>query len=503
MNIKTILLPSLVLAIGASGSATASSHREAPGLSNDAAADITDVYTFKAAGSRAETHQVFIFNVSPGYIPQAGPNWYRFDDNVLYELHVDTTGDAVEDVTYQFRFTTKNNKEDAANKNVLAYLPKSLGGFDPDKGIYNGPLAQTYTVRKVTGGRRSSEGTQIKAGSTGDFNVAPPNVGPSTIGSASKGDTTKSYNDYKAVSDKAIVNADGGYKFFAGPRNDPFFVDLGAVFDAAQIRVLNTGSDLPRDSLKGVNVLTIAFEVPVADVVPNNAKPYFGVWATTSRPQAQIRRPIGKDDVVGGGWVQVSRLGNPLVNEAVIGYKDKDKFNYTQPKDDASNFASYVTDPQLGAVLNILYAPSVITALTETGRQDLVDVFVFGIKAGTTNVSRHPDASATGGDMIRVNRALDLGGGYVEGWPLNGRKLTDDIVKTTLTFLADCKVLTEYGDFDVSGIWSNHDVAKTTPAGAPYNCYLDDGVTADDDVAGGTAQLADFPYVGQPHGSYQ
>ncbi len=499
MKTKTILAASLFIA---TGSALASSHREAPGLSNDPAADVTDVYTFKAAGARAETHQVFIFNVSPGYIPQAGPNWYRFDDNVLYELHVDTTGDAVEDVTYQFRFKTANDKEDKDNKNVLAYLPAVLGGLDANTGNFNGPLAQTYTVTKVTGGRRADAGSQIKAGSLGDFQVAPPHIGPVTTG-GTKGDAVSTYTKYKELSDKAIINGDGGYKFFAGPRNDPFFVDLGAIFDAAQIRVLNTGADLPRDSLKGVNVLTVAFEVPVADVVPVTSKPYFGVWATASRPQAQIRRPAGKDDTVGGGWVQVSRLGNPLVNEAVIGYKDKDKFNYTQPKDDATNFAPYVTDPQLGAVLNILYAPSVITKLTESGRQDLVDVFVFGIKAGATNVSRHPDASATGGDMIRVNRALDLGGGYVEGWPLNGRKLTDDIVKTTLTFLADCKVLTEYGDFDVSGIWANHAVAKTDPAGAPYNCYLDDGVTADDVVAGGTAQLTTFPYVGQPHGSYQ
>lgn len=484
------------------GSAQASSHREAPGLSNDPAADDTDLYSFKAAGSRAQTHQAFVIDISPGYIAQAGPNWYRFDDNVLYELHIDNNGDAVEDVTYQFRFTTHNDKADATNTNVLAFLPPIT--FDAAKNLYTSPLAQSYTVTKVTGGRRSETRSAIKAGTLADFPVAPPRIGPTTTdgGTANKDKPAESYQAYKTLANNAIIGGDGGYKFFAGPRNDPFFADLGAIFDAANIRILNTSNtDKPRDSLKGVNVLSIVLEIPVSELIPDSTKPFFGVWTTTSRPQAKILLTAGKDDKVGGGWVQTSRLGNPLVNEVVIGIKDKDKFNATQPKDDVTNFASYVVKPQLAAILNLLYgsdgatAKGLITDIGTESRSDLVDVFV----AGVTGVSKYPDATGTG-DMLRVNRSLDLGGGYVEGWPLNGRKLTDRVVKTALTFLAECKVLPTFGNFDISGIWANH---KNTIDKA--NCALSDvgDDIADDATAGGTGQLTDFPYVDLPHGAYQ
>jgi len=542
--------------------AKASSHREAPSIARDPAADLTDVYVFKS--KEQANHYTFVMNVSPAYNPHAGPNWYGFDDEVLYELHVDNTGDAVEDVTYQFRFKTNDYRAMADKGLIVSYFPHIT--FDETKGRYAGlesvlgaagvpALLQTYSVAKVSGGRRSGNSSSIVA----DALVAPPRIGPHTtdVGLTYTGLTAKTlaetYTGYKTLSDKAIKNV-GTSKFFAGPRNDPFFVDLGAVFDRVSPRVYvgaaGSGTAVtgtPRDALKGVNVLSIVFEVPNAEVFGASSNNHIGVWATTSRPQAKILRPDGKAELSGGGYVQISRLGNPLVNEVVIKVGDKDKFNNSQPSKDVDNFASYVTGPQLALVLNLLYGtgagiqsdgvtvPSSVFGRTFiediglSGRQDLVDVFIAGI----TGVTKHPSATGAG-DMIRVNKGLTAGalgittdgdggaipaGTIIEGWPLNGRVLEDDVVNTALTFLAECKFLAGLAivkavkldlKYDLQPIWSNHDVGLPTGTIgasnlAPANCLLDDFVTQPDATPGSastTGTLAAFPYVDLPHGAY-
>lgn len=489
---------SMLVALGLSSPVSASSHREAPGIANDPAADITDVYTFK--GERGTTHQAFVINVSPAYVPAAGPNWYRFGDDVLYELHIDNNGDAVEDVTYQFQFRSYNDKADATNANVIAFLPGVSWDSSAKKyksALGDLPLRQTYSVTKVKGGSRKGTATKITPSDMTEFPVAPPRIGPGTTDGANSNMTNAAarYSSYKTLADSAIVTTADGYKFFAGPRNDPFNVDLGGVFNALNVRAIATNGQTAIDSLKNANVLSIIFEVPISEIIPDSSKPFLGVWATTSRPQGQVRKLKGADPVSGGGYVQVSRLGNPLVNEVVIGVKDKDKFNATHPKDDVSNFASYVVKPQLAFLLNALYgsngstAKGAITDMSLEDRTDLVQVFVTGIKG----VSMYPDASGSG-DMIRVNRGLDLGGGGVEGWPLNGRTITDNVVKTALTFLAECKVLTEFGDFDVSSIFPKHTVAKT---GGPLNCALD-SFTSETPTSGGSNDATKFPYLDLP-----
>lgn len=509
-DLRKFRLP-MIVALSLSSPLVASSHREAPGLANDPAADITDVYTFK--GERGTTHQAFVINVSPAYVPAAGPNWYRFDDDVLYELHIDNSGDAVEDVTYQFKFTTHNDKSEATNANVIGFLPSVA--WDSTKKQYTHfgdalgavPLRQTYTVTKVTGGRRRGSATQIKPTDMTDFPVAPPRVGPGvtdgTTKTTSAGDLTSRYNAYKSLADNAVVATAGGYKVFAGPRNDPFNVDLGGIFSAINVRpgVLGLPSGA-KDSLASSNVMSIILEVPVTEIVPDSAKPYFGVWATTSRPQGTVRGLKGKDPTSGGGYVQISRLGNPLVNEVVIGYKDKDKFNATEPKDDVNNFASYVTDPQLAVLLNALYGSAGstvkggITDITKTGRTDLVTVFVTGIEG----ISKYPSATGTG-DMLRVNR------GYAaEAWPLNGRTLTNNVVKTALTFLAECKTLegtnetTLDGQVDLEAAgFKNHTVSNRA-AQVPINCLLDSFAGNETPTTGGTGvyDIAKFPYLDLP-----
>lgn len=493
----------------------ASSHREAPGLANDPAADITDIYAFK--GERGDTHHAFVVNVSPAYVPQAAPNWYRFDDDVLYELHIDNNGDAVEDVTYQFKFKTHNDKTAADNKNVIGFLPSLAWDSSAKQFTHFGgalgalPLRQTYSVTKVSGGRRKGTATQITPSDMTDFPVAPPRVGPGVTDGTAKGsassDLASRYTTYKTLADNAIVTTAGGYKVFAGPRNDPFSVDLGGVFSAINVRpgVLGLPSGA-KDSLAGSNVLSIVIEVPVTEIVPDSSKPFFGVWATTSRPQGTVRGLKGKDPTSGGGYVQVSRLGNPLVNEAVIGYKDKDKFNATEPKDDVANFASYVTDPQLAVLLNALYGTSGstvaggITNITTTSRTDLVTVFVTGIDG----ISKYPGATGAG-DMIRVNR------GYAaEAWPLNGRTLKNNVVKTALTFLAECKTLEGTNETALDGQvdlaaagFTNHTVTNRA-AQVPLNCLLDSFAGDDTATARGSATYdpAKFPYLDLPHSAW-
>ena len=506
--VKIASVGCLLAATGFGLSAFGSSHREAPGVANDPAADITDVYTFKAEGTRASTHQAFVMNVSPAYVPSAGPNWYRFDDETMYEVNIDNTGDGVEDVTYQFRFKTYNDKTADANVNVIGFLP-GVTWDDTAKKFTTGsfgelPLRQTYTVTKVLGGRRKGTTSTLSTSVGSTFPVAPPRIGPGTTDGSDKATTTAAkaarYAAYKSLVANAIMTTTGDYKFFAGPRNDPFAVDLGGIFNGVSLRIAGlNGGGTAVDSLATSNVLSIIFEVPTGEIIPDSTKPYFGVWATTSRPQASVRKISGKDGLSGGGYVQIARLGNPLVNEVVIGYKDKDKFNATQPKDDAANFASYVVKPQLAYLMNVLYGSSggntknVISDVGLDNRTDLVDVFVKGIDG----VNRYPSASGTG-DMIRVNRDLKIGGAAIEGWPLNGRKITDNVVKTSLTFVAECKVLTEYGNYDVSGIWSNHTKATTT-----NNCALDSGASETATVGGtGVYDGAKFPYLDLPHSAW-
>jgi hypothetical protein len=492
----------------ASATAFASSHREAPAISKDPAADITDLYAFKAPGDA--TRFAIIMNVSPAQVAYAGPNWYQFDDDVIYEIHVDNTGDAIEDITYRFQFKTADYRAlDNDHNLIVANFPKITFA----NGKYDGALSQTYSVTKVVGNRRTGTATSVVA----NVPVAPPRIGPHTTDYGTNVTTAaQQYANYNTNTADAI-KTEGTAKFFAGPRNDPFFVDLGAVFDRVAVRTGGAGgypnTGTAHDSLEGSNVLTIAMEVPVADIKGDGD--YFGVWATTSRPQAKVLRTGGQGPSLGGGYVQVSRLGNPLVNEVVIKMTDKDKFNATEPKDDATNFAAYVTKPQLAYVLNVLYgatnssgvqiAADLINPIDEDNRTDLVAAFVTGIP----NVNKHPSATATGGDMIRVNLGL---ADAQQHWPLSGRQLKDDVVASALSFLAQCDELRVGDSTGLGGFLGAHSnpYGKTTnvTGGSPNkaNCYLDDFISSGDDSDGATAGshgvISTFPYVDAPFSSF-
>ena len=372
-----------------------SSHREAPLTSIDPTGDDTDLYAFTAPDKQ---HQLTIVgNWIPFEDPAGGPNFYRFDDRAAYYLNVDNTGDGVYDVRYRFRFKTQIRNPES----FLYALPGVSSISDPKLNI-----VQTYSVYRESyrnGVRRSNE--LVASG----LPVAPNNVGP------------KTFPDYDAVANEAIQQLPGGGTVFAGQRDDPFFVDLGATFDALTIRKGTGNEGGGHDDLGGYNVHSIVLQVPEADVTRNHMpvgdagdpNAVVGVWASTERQRIQItdwghpatyeRRATASRKVRGkrrfrqlGGWQQVSRLGNPLVNEVVIPLGLKDKFNATQPSDDLANFGKYVLEPELAKLLNALY-PGL--NVPETDRTDIV------------HRAAHRDP---GPDPDRTGRAAD---GHAEDQP--------------------------------------------------------------------------------------
>ena len=438
--------------------ATASSHREAPVIADDPAADNTDLYAFRSP-DRPNT-VTLVANYIPLEEPAGGPNFAKFDDSVLYELNVDSDGDASEDLSYRFRFKTT-----VGNGNTFLYNTGAVTSLDdPDLNV-----RQTYTVTRVTGkGKEEVLGSGIP--------TPPVNIGP------------RSTPGYDALAAAAVRDLPGGIKVFAGQRDDPFFVDLGSVFDLAGLRPFNAFHTIPLagtagvDGVAGFNTHSIAIQVPIEQLVkiPNHT---IGVYASAERQQIRILRPDGSSDSQ-GPWVQVSRLGNPLINEVVIPLGKKDLWNRSDPASDAQ-FASSYTDPEVPALVNLLYPalPDVPT----TGRGDLVAVLLTGV----------PGLNFTGetkADLLRLNTSIAPSGpvgtgnrlgvlaGEFAGYP-NGRRLEDDVTDIEVRALA-CG----YGDILAGALG----LCNLSP-----NNVLGDGVDANEKPFGTT-----FPYLASPHQGY-
>jgi hypothetical protein len=429
-----LLVAALLAAVAAIGlavsSGSGSSHREAPLSSLDPTGDDTDVYAFTAPDAPGSL--TLVANWIPFEDPAGGPNFYRFDDRANYYLNVDNTGDGKYDIRYRFKFKTT-----VRNPNSFLYaLPGVSSVNDPKLN-----LVQTYSVwrERYRDGHKVSNKVVAR-----DLPTAPNNVGPKTI------------PNYDAVANQAIRSLPGGGKVFAGPVDDPFFVDLGSTFDAINIDMpgrngIGTGNQGGgKDDLAGYNVHTIALQVPKADVTRDHKAPadaksanaVVGVWASTYRPRLQVtdQSPVASAAKLGkkakharkasddNGEVQVSRLGNPLVNEVVIPLGQKDKFNATQPSDDLKNFGKYVLSPELAKVINLLF-PGL--NVPENNRTDIVQALLTGIP-GLTEIA--PKAPPT--DTLKINLGVapnatpsrfGVIGGDTQGFP-NGRRLTDDVV---------------------------------------------------------------------------
>ena len=394
---------------------TASSHREAPLIAEDPAADLTDLYAFRSPDKPNTV--TLLANVIPGEDTAAGPNWYTFSPGARYSIKVDTDGDVKPNVIYRFQFQTKTGP------------------------YFLGDTAQPFTVTRIAGGKS----TIVARGTT-----PPNNIGP------------RSTPNYNALAQKGIVSFGGGSKAFAGQRDDPFFGDIGAIFDLVAIRKGTGNVGGGKDFFAGYGVHTFGVQVPIADLKATNGT--IGVWSSVERRKVTTR---GQKTRHSGSWVQVNRLGNPLVNEVIIPTGLKDLWNAQQPWNEGA-YKKYYETPILAAVINKLYK----LGAPETGRDDLVAVLLTGV----------PKLNYTGpkaADVLRLNlgipvtanpNRLGVLGGDTQGWP-NGRRLGDDVI----------------------------DIAEQAVGGflKGTKLPLGDGVNAGD-----TKPMASFPYIADPESGF-
>ena len=395
-------------------SSLASSHREAPLISEDPSADNTDLYAFRSPDN-PDTLTI-ISNYIPGEDPAGGPNYYTFSPTARYNIYIDRNGDGKANVTYRFQFK------------------RTPGPF------FLGNTVQKYTVTKIANGKARV----IARGTT-----PPNNIGP------------RQTPNYRSLAEKGVFNLAGGGKVFAGQRDDAFFGDVGAIFDLLAFRKDTGQNGGGKDFLAGYAVHAIALQIPISQL--DTKSHVIGIWSTADRKVIGVRR--------NGGWVQVSRLANPLVNEVIIPTGLKDKWNASGPAEEGK-FKTYYENSILAAVMNKLYKLGV----QEKNRTDLVSVFLTGVNKPSLNYTGPKLA-----EELRINLSIPvtpagkfsrLGvlGGDLQGWP-NGRRLSDDVV----------------------------DIAERAVAGALLgkNVPLGDGVDGPD-----VPRLQTFPYEADPQSGY-
>ena len=403
--------------------AQASSHREAPLISQDPSVDNTDLYAFR------DTTDPTKLNIIANFIgledPAAGPNFIRFADDAVYQIHINSKGDGIRDITYEFRFSTT-----VANPNTFLYNTGPLASpSDPNLNV-----RQTYSVRKIVkSADRTTESLEIMGS---DLPVAPANIGPRS---------TPNYEE--TIGKKSVVTLTNGDKVFAGPRKDAFFADLGSVFDLLGLRPLNSAHAIPLPDAPGVNGLAgknvheIAIQIPIDSVTKNRNAPtvvddpasVVGIYSVVKRQQTRVlsdAKSIGS-----GNWVQVSRLGLPLVNEVLIPLKDKDRFNLSEPQYDVDNYGASLLNPEPAALMKALYG---LNVPDNPRTSDLVPI-LRGAGAGLSAPNYLPPM-----DILRINVAvppsatpdrLGILAGDSQGFP-NGRRLNDDVVDILLRVLA-------------------------------------------------------------------
>lgn len=387
MKMKKLIpaIAGLTLAAGASLT-VASSHREAPGIAEDQYVDNTDVYAFISPADASKL--VIVANYVPLLIPSSGPNYYRFSEDAFYEVNVDNDGDAITDVTYRWQFDNqlKNGKTFLYNTGTIESLDSA-----------NLNVTQTYKLTRIDRANGNKKKVLFEGAP-----VAPWNVGK------------RSFPNYEQVALQAVKSKDG-YSAFAGPRDEPFFVDLH-VFD-----LLGVGGAPTTD---GINVMSLVLEVPITEVAKGGVRPaagstgpdsVVGIHATALRPQVRILRK-NRDDDDFGKMIQVSRLAWPLVNEVIIPLQDKDKYNRTSPAQDVKNFGAYILDPEVPKLLNLVLGAG-CAPTPAGGRTDIVGLLAPN---GTTPA-----------DLLRIN--ISEGQTNAQSHFPNGRALTDDVTDTLLT----------------------------------------------------------------------
>jgi hypothetical protein len=450
---RSLLVPARPLAMAAAlfllaGPVQASSHREAPAISEDPVADNLDVYAFVSPDAPGTVTLVATYNGVQE--PGGGPNFYKFGDDVLYQIKVSNDGDPYAEIVYNFRFRTETR-----NGATFLYNTGPIQGLTD--ATWNRPQRFDLWVSSEERSGRRNLGTALW--------TTPSNIGPAST------------PNWPALMQQAVQTVDSDIRVYAGQSDDPFFVDLGAVFDLLTIRPGapgNAGGGV--DGLGGFNCQTIAIQVPITKLTATGDMPsgatdpdaILGVWATASRPKKGVGPATGSDRAA---WRQVSRLGMPLVNEIVLPLAQKDVWNASEPSDDGQ-FLSYVVDPEPARLLHALYGLPV----PEAPRNDLVAVFLTGV----AGLNKRDDVVPA--EMIRLNVAIPpsaspnrLGvlAGQLDGFP-NGRRLVDDVVDIELRAVA----------------------GVLTGAGEP-NSLLGDGVDANE-----LPFQSSFPYVAPAHAGF-
>jgi len=416
-----------------SAQAFASSHREAPYLAMQPSVDGTDLYMFRSYETGRQGYVTVLADYIPFQDPQGGPNFYQFNPNALYEFHFDNNGDAKEDISFQFSFksTSKGQTLQSGGKNTGIPLINSgeISGVNP--ATLN--VRETFSVNVVRGDSTTGARAPLTRITTGAsvFDKPVDNIGDKTF------ESTSGYATYAAlhIYDVAIPGCGAG-RVFVGQRKEPFFIAVGKIFDRINLNPLGSEVNGNKNDLENKNISTIAMEIPIS-CLATQSDPVVGAWTTASLRQGQTLNPtpargINGAVVAGGPWVQVSRVGMPLVNEVVIGLDDKDRFNAAKPSTD-TYFANYVTNPSLPTYIQKLF-PSA-QAPTNFPRTDLVAAFLTGISGLNQPVNVTPS------EMLRLNTSiapnygaqnpLGVAGGDKAGFP-NGRRPGDDVVDLSL-----------------------------------------------------------------------
>jgi hypothetical protein len=381
----------LGVAMSTTGVASASSHREAPSIAEDQFADNTDVYAFISPSD--PTKVVFVANYVPLLLGSSGPNYYKFGDDVRYEIVLDNDGDARPDITYRFEFESYT-----VTGSTFLYNTGPVAAVD-DKNLN---VRQSYSLTRIDHNANNKRTTIAEK-----VPVAPWNVGKRSFPNDS----------YEKVALGAIKKA-GNISMFAGPRDEPFFVDLH-VFDLLGVAGAPTTD--------GVNVMSLVLEVPIADVAKGGKQPAagtktaeseLGIYARALRQRVRIlRKNVDLEQEKNeGAFIQVSRLGWPLVNEVIIPLQDKDKYNRSNPADDVGNFGAYILDPEVPKLLNLVLNAG-CPAAPEGGRTDIVGLL-------------SPNGTSAA-DLLRIN--ISQGQTNADSHFPNGRALADDVTDTLLT----------------------------------------------------------------------
>lgn len=504
MNLQRFFASLLALALVIPAPTWSANHREAPITALDRTADITDWYAFVSYDDASKV--TMILNVDPLLEPSNGPNYFPFDPEILYQMHIDNNKDAIPDITFEFRFTTELRLPlvftaliGAGNGiNAPANAPPSTGPGSPGPGQQVIPpaitaldgagsqgigLRQRYTVTMV------NRNTGVRTDLTGGRNLfaVPTNVGPRTM------------PNYPALAQQGIYSLGNGIRVFAATVDDPFYIDLGAAFDSLNFRTLFGGTGIPAvltpaqeandttnfapDMVSGFNVNSIAIEVPIAMLTRLGNRPpatnpdaVLGTYGQTSRARITVRRspdPMQSS----GGFRPVQRMGNALFNELLIGTGSKDRFSMSEPRDDAQ-FQNFYLDPLLARALNAIYGA--VLPIPPAPRLDLAPLVTYAPPIAPAGTTPGPFA-----DLLRLNtgigptaaasrRRIGFLAGDTAGYP-NGRRVSDDVVD--ISTRAVVGVLT----------------GNPTFTGFPHN-ILGDGTNTNDRPYQET-----FPYVAFAH----